>query len=80
MKLIIVKGAIADRIEAMRKLQENPDDNDAMEQMNKAQQQLDEWNASGQAGMCYFLKIANDDSSDNIYFSRGDEDYANVMG
>ena len=52
MKLIILKGAIADRIEAMRKLQENPDDNDAMEQMNKAQQQLAEWNASGQAGMC----------------------------
>ena len=77
MKLIIVKGAIADRIEAMRKLQENPDDNDAMEQMNKAQQQLAEWNASGQAGMCYF---SNDDSSDNIYFSRGDENYANVMG
>ena len=50
----------------MRKLQENPDDNDAMEQMNKAQQQLAEWNASGQAGMCYF---SNDDSSDNIYFS-----------
>ena len=44
----------------MRKLQENPDDNDAMEQMNKAQQQLAEWNASGQAGMCYF---SNDDSS-----------------
>ena len=52
MKLIILKGAIADRIEAMRKLQENPDDNDAMEQMNKAQQQLAERNASGQAGMC----------------------------
>ena len=46
-----LKGAIADRIEAMRKLQENPDDNDAMDQMNKAQQQLAEWNASGQAGM-----------------------------
>ena len=36
----------------MRKLQENPDDNEAMDQMNKAQQQLAEWNASGQAGMC----------------------------
>lgn len=47
-----LKGAIADRIEAMRKLQENPDDNEAMDQMNKAQQQLAEWNASGQAGMC----------------------------
>ena len=53
-EIIIFKGAIADRIEAMRKLQENPDDNDAMEQMNKAQQQLAEWNASGQAGMCDF--------------------------
>ena len=57
MKLIILKGAIADRIEAMRKLQENPDDNDAMEQMNKAQQQLAEWNASGQAGMSLSLQF-----------------------
>ena len=51
MAYIFIKGAIADRIEAMRKLQENPDDSDAMEQMNKAQQQLAEWNESGQAGM-----------------------------
>lgn len=49
MSMADIQGAIADRIEAMRKLQENPDDNDAMEQMNKAQQQLAEWNASGQA-------------------------------
>ena len=41
----------------MRKLQENPDDNEAMDQMNKAQQQLAEWNASGQAGMSLSLQF-----------------------
>merc|ERR1739838_631204 len=47
MTMADMQGAIADRIEAMRKLQENPEDNDAHEQMSKAEQQLAQWNGGG---------------------------------
>jgi len=49
MTMADMQGAIADRIEAMRKLQENPEDNDAHEQMSKAEQQLAQWNDNGGA-------------------------------
>lgn len=38
-----VQGAIADRIEAMRTLQENPEDQGAREKLDKAQSQLANW-------------------------------------
>jgi len=47
MTMADMQGAIADRIEAMRKLQENPEDEQAHEQMSKAQQQLAQWNGGG---------------------------------
>jgi len=49
MSMADVQGAIADRIEAMRKLQENPEDENAMEQMDKAQQQLAQWTGNEEA-------------------------------
>ncbi|CBY34438.1 unnamed protein product [Oikopleura dioica] len=41
-----IQSAIADRVNAMRKLQENPDDNEAQKQMAAAQELLSKWKGS----------------------------------
>ena len=48
-----VQGAIADRIEAMRTLQENPEDDSAREKLDKAQEQLSNWSNNGGGSKLY---------------------------
>lgn len=43
MSMVDIQSAIADRVNAMRKLQENPDDVEAMNQMETAQELLSNW-------------------------------------
>merc|ERR1719434_245276 len=42
-----IQSAIADRVNAMRKLQENPDDSEAQTQMDNAQELLSKWSGGG---------------------------------
>lgn len=43
MSMVDIQSAIADRVNAMRKLQENPEDTEAMNQMETAQELLSNW-------------------------------------